>query len=116
MYKREKEKEHARHKEEGKKRCREREKLFYISHSLGHNCHATNIKLVEITHDRIELSLTFFSYLLFLTLSLLGLHYESPGGKKLSQMDRSEGDFMLLKLELNQDFVSLFGRVLLSFR
>lgn len=31
-------------------------------------------------------------------------------------IDRSEGDFMLLKLELNQDCVPLFGAVLLSFR
>lgn len=117
---RERKKEHAREKEEeGKKGRREREKLFYISHShiSWHTVMLLILNWVKITQDWIELSLTLFSYLLYLTLLLLGLHYESAGEKTmLSQMDRSEGDFMLLKLELNQDCVPLFGAVLLSFR
>ena len=49
---------------------------------------------IKITQDWIQLSLTLFSYLLYLTLLLLGLHYESAGEKAmLSQMDRSEGDY-----------------------
>lgn len=86
-------------------------------------CLAINIEL-GIDNGRLrKITFKIFLYLLHFTLSLLRLHSESPGGKKPNKNIIPNGQTWrlvhltvttLLKLEMSQDCMLVFGGVLLS--